>query len=857
MPRRCEKAMTDPIGMEADQSHMTETILDLTLEIVCLLTGEKYGVVKMASIDCLLQGLYPTMSGKLRSSIKEPPPPTLMLARYNDKKILEVTQKIIELLTGEVPIRCQEATMEECVEGHKDSMMEKRPPLTSPDLSEGAQMPETYGAIKEELDCFEDEGPLNEDVDYMKVRIEEEDPLRRDCGIPPSSPCLDVCEARRRPSCTQYNNEESDQATPETSHLSFQIKENLFSDDEDHLEEKPPTEEEETSNGTKNRDEAERIIQPGSPSRLPIQSSEEKTHSCAGCGSVFTSSSDFLHHQPTCKGPRWQCGEFFDNQPIHTRSKPYTCSKCGMSFRLKSLLVEHQRTHIEERSFACKECGKCFDQRSTLMKHLGTHSEEKAYLFAESGNDFGSSSGLVTQHRSLTKNEPFVKFPTEEEPYICSECGKCFDQRSTFMKHLGSHSREKSYLCSEGGSDFGRSSGLVTQHRNATENEPFVKVPTEEEPYICSECGKCFDQKSTLMKHLGSHSREKAYLCSESGNDFGLVTQHRSPTENEPFVKSPTEEEPYICSECGKCFDEKSTLMTHLGSHSREKAYLCSESGNDFGLVTQHQNPTENEPFVKSPLEEEPYICSECGKCFSCNSLLISHQKSHCREQPYLSYDYNEPVGQNSFLGSHQRTPSGVKPYSCSECGKCFSDSGHLTVHKRIHTGEKPYTCSECGKSFTQKSLLISHLRTHTGVKPYSCSECGKSYSQSGHLTVHKRVHSGEKPYTCSECGKAFYQRSLLIYHQRIHTGERPYSCMECGKCFTHRANLGVHQRIHLGEKPFLCGECGKSFINKWGLVNHRRTHTGERPYSCPECGKCFSRSPNLLRHRRVHLSES
>ncbi|KAM5182188.1 gastrula zinc finger protein XlCGF66.1-like [Mantella aurantiaca] len=112
--------------MEEDQSHMTERILNLNLEIIYLLTGESYPLVKSGD----------------QVTIMVPPPHSLKHERNNTKKILEVIQKMIGVLTGEVPIRCQDVTvyfsMEEWeyLEGHKDLykdvMMDNQPPLTSP-----------------------------------------------------------------------------------------------------------------------------------------------------------------------------------------------------------------------------------------------------------------------------------------------------------------------------------------------------------------------------------------------------------------------------------------------------------------------------------------------------------------------------------------------------------------------------------------------------------------------------------------------------------------------------------------------------------------------------------------------------
>ncbi|XP_075700742.1 uncharacterized protein LOC142665081 [Rhinoderma darwinii] len=120
--------------MDKDWNEMSRRILDFTLEIIYLLSREEYTIVKKTSGDCTTPIIHESggwSSGQ--SPITEPPPHS----RIHEKKILELIYKMTELLTGEVPIRCQDVTvyfsMEEWeyLEGHKDLyeevMMNYRP----------------------------------------------------------------------------------------------------------------------------------------------------------------------------------------------------------------------------------------------------------------------------------------------------------------------------------------------------------------------------------------------------------------------------------------------------------------------------------------------------------------------------------------------------------------------------------------------------------------------------------------------------------------------------------------------------------------------------------------------------------
>ncbi|XP_073450846.1 oocyte zinc finger protein XlCOF29-like [Aquarana catesbeiana] len=89
--------MTTPVRMEEDRSHMTEKILNLTLEIIYLLTGEDFVVVEKSSGEPILEGWSRTQSPTM-----VPPPPSPIPERNKEQKILELTTMMVHLLTGEV-----------------------------------------------------------------------------------------------------------------------------------------------------------------------------------------------------------------------------------------------------------------------------------------------------------------------------------------------------------------------------------------------------------------------------------------------------------------------------------------------------------------------------------------------------------------------------------------------------------------------------------------------------------------------------------------------------------------------------------------------------------------------------------
>ncbi|XP_077322500.1 uncharacterized protein LOC143956208 isoform X2 [Lithobates pipiens] len=694
--------------MDARRNHVTRSVLDLTLEIIYLLTGEDYGPIKKET--------------------SEWSPHLLMSEKNNDKKILEVTQKIIDLLTGEVPIRCQDVTvyfsMEEWeyLEGHKDLykdvMMDNQPPLTSPDGSSNGNPPErcprplySRDSTQEDQEIPQEDHQVLEDYTAdgliaVKVEVKEEeeeelymtgDELHMEEEIPP-----------------EISPDGLDSGT------TFPFIYSCLKSIDDKITQSP---------------QAGRFMPPSSN---PWCLNAPRSSSLFNFVDHFTS--DSRAHQSGIVGQDVTITPSNFTTRSHYPSKPSfflsdleqltadpKMSRTGQeetTIQSKCNIRHHGSTRQQKISKEAKNVAV-----ESKMRQISEAAEEETIV----PSDFHSHQNLSSLTDSLKDVERFSDNAKEHQ--TCLE--------TDLSAHLG----KKRFTCEECGKSLTRKENLVSHQR----------IHSGEKPFSCAECGKAFKKSSHLLKHRQIHTGEKPYCCSECGKSFawkGDFVVHQ---------RIHTGLKPYVCTECGKGFSIKSYLVKHLRTHTGERPYACTDCGKLFGSrsnVLLHR---------KVHSGQKPFTCSECGKNFTWKSEMLSHQRVHTGEKPYSCPECGKSFSSQSYYTKHLRIHTGEKPYPCTECGKRFYTSSNLTIHQRSHTGLKPYTCEDCGQTFTWKADLVKHRRCHTGEKPFQCPECKIGFTTKSELNGHWKIHTGEKPYSCAECGKAFIQMGRLLRHQLKH----------------------------------------------------------------------------------------
>nr|XP_042716890.1 zinc finger protein 883-like isoform X2 [Chrysemys picta bellii] len=311
---------------------------------------------------------------------------------------------------------------------------------------------------------------------------------------------------------------------------------------------------------------------------------------------------------------------------VQPGEKPFACSECGKSFRLKGNFVKHLRSHAKVRPYKCTECEKSFNCQSELLRHQMIHRGEKPYKCSECEKSYSRKVYLLNHQR----------VHTGERPFQCTACEKSFRQKAVLISHQRLHTGERPYKCSECGKSFTQQSKLTNHYR----------IHTGERPYKCTQCDNSFSEKSKLNNHYRIHTGERPYKCTECEKSYcrkEYLLNHQ---------RLHTGERPFQCTACSKSFMLKRSFMKHQRNHVEERPHQGGPAAKSHGGSVDHQGNDPGEGLKR---------CTECGESFMGKPELETHQQVHVRE----------------------------RPHQCGMCGKSFRYEESLKEHETLHSTEQ------------------------------------------------------------------------------------------------------------------------------------------------------------------------
>ncbi|XP_073540515.1 uncharacterized protein [Phyllobates terribilis] len=571
--------------MEKDKSAVTEQILYHIMEILYLLTGEDYIIVKKPGRQTthnnkllVVEGISRTLGNVLRT-----PSQSVTSQEETEQKILDLTNKITDLLSGEVPIRCQDVTVHfsmeewEYIEGHKD--LYKDVPMkkhqntellddpicknsllhngTSDLLNEDDMTMQTESGMEnltmqnissanftEKISACEDGSISNVDhTNYCCRRIKEE-PFDDSCDgedLPTPHSAVQVHSVHVKEEPVSYDG----------GHLTNSISYTPTVHTQHHTVEEPSS-----SGGPQfnTYTPTDHTLHQSYPHIRELLSTSDETQP-----NMYISTDHTQHH--TVEEQSSYDGKKLIQPNMYAPADPsqypfiHIIEKAASRERGNDANTDHKNQYptpdtMEEPSSSNKILVSCKDidmktlsypiQQSTsiLVKQIipAFHQKSERKILKKSDGSEHLQMDVDDEKNSSSVYSVRQSDNAMEILYHCPSCQKRFSSNLELARHQVTHSVDKLFLCPICGKSFTELSFLV-KHQ---------VIHTDLKLCVCKVCGVCFYSEASLIKHEKTHSS------------------------------------PVHCYNCGKCFFSKTELEIHKRRHTLEKPYGCHVCGKHF-----------------------------------------------------------------------------------------------------------------------------------------------------------------------------------------------------------------------------------------------------------------------------------
>ncbi|XP_070546575.1 zinc finger protein 493-like [Ptychodera flava] len=361
------------------------------------------------------------------------------------------------------------------------------------------------------------------------------------------------------------------------------------------------------------------------------------------------------HYRPVVRVPVSEDGHEVDGNA-------FSCDVCGATFGARSSLrrhkVKHRRTELH-----CDYCEYKTYCKYQLNIHMKRHSDSEAFNCKFCGKHLVTLGSL---------NNHIQRFHIQSK-YQCTDCEKEFSVLYDLNRHIALHHQDNinQFICEKCGKGF-QTKVMLTRHLRCTHSES---------PVQCEVCGKQFSHHSTLRVHSQIHNKaiyqsHQCELCPRKFMSRSKVKVH--------MMSAHSDERPHQCQLCGYSCKIKSNLTKHMKVHNRGEELMEKLGCQVFILVSE-------DGICSSFMGSEVFLKEFCSSGLRVKPMDVLRMRKIIQTQPnfWIAED-NGCSQQILYRNKQQETDSNIHNNQSVKCemvetSHCLYDTISMTtVNERV-----------------------------------------------------------------------------------------------------------------------------------------------------------------------------